>query len=275
MAQRGGTYDGFFSNVSGNVSVVGGTARAFERPRSSPPGAEKELCWHCCHSFDWPGLPMPIDYDPLRDAFKVIGNFCGIGCMKAFNGRRLSHTREVNYTNISTFAKRCFGKRISAPSAPPRESLLAFGGTLTIEQFREKSAAIGEDTSSLELVDGGPTVVFVEKDGFAVPRPPEDAERRLPKQGETRGDFDDDAASSSSPRPSDVYKKKENAKKRPSAKAAVSAHAKKKAQRPLPTDEAVLKLKKSKCEEPDRSSAKSFGMLAESMGIEIQEIRPL
>lgn len=248
------SHDGFFDDRSKcKASTIGEGARAFERSRGSTTG---ELCWHCCHPFDWQGLPMPIAYDQRRDAFTVIGNFCGIGCMKAYNGTRLSNTKDINYTNITLFAKRCFGKSVSVPTAPPRSSLAAFGGTMTIEEFRSKSPN-GET-----LVGSGPNVFVTDKDSFKVPAPPEDAERRVPTHGETREDFykepdvDEDCDKKAKKKP-----KASSAKKRPPPRTA-----------PPPTDDAVLKLKKSKNDE--QKPSKSVGMLASCMGIEISEIPP-
>jgi hypothetical protein len=202
---------------------------------------------------------MPIAYDSKRDAFTVIGNFCGIGCMKAYNGTRLSHTREINYTNISLFAKRCFGRIVNVKPAPPRNSLLAFGGTMTIEKFRAKSA------SDAQLVGDGPTVIFAENDSFKVSAPPDDVERRVPNQTETRADFERDDPRSNA----DDEACEEKKKKKPKA-----SSSKKRPQRtaPPPTDDAVLKLKKARCEEPEPT--KQTGMLAMCMGIEISEIPP-
>lgn len=201
---------------------------------------------------------MPIDYNSKRDAFTVIGNFCGVGCMKAYNGTRISHTKEVNYTNISLFAKRCFGRLVDVKPAPPRSSLLAFGGTMTIEEFRAKTP------NDAKLTGDGPEVVFAESDSFKVSAPPADMERRVPNQTETRSDIDrEETLDRDEDEAKDKKKKKTKAsssKKRPQRSA------------PPPTDDAVLKLKKSRCEEPEQT--KPTGMLAMCMGIEISEIPP-
>jgi hypothetical protein len=96
-------------------------------------------CWYCCHPFDTQPLPMPIKYDDRRDIFHVMGTFCSWPCMKAANSESNSVLKNVDAMNITLFYKRCTGKLGRVRPAPPRVTLRAFGGTMTIEEFRRAS----------------------------------------------------------------------------------------------------------------------------------------
>ena len=48
-----------------------GTAVRVSCEAADWPAATDVLCWHCCHAFDGPPLPLPIKYDDRRDVFHV------------------------------------------------------------------------------------------------------------------------------------------------------------------------------------------------------------
>lgn len=106
------------------------------------PGSTSTWCWYCCHPFEGPPLPMPIQYDSRRDIFTVTGTFCSWACMKAYNLDSSSYMRHVNATFITLFHKRCTGKLQGIRPAPPRLALRAFGGTMSIEEFRGCDASM-------------------------------------------------------------------------------------------------------------------------------------
>lgn len=100
-------------------------------------------CWWCCHSFDTPPLSMPIKYHDETKKFLVKGCFCSIGCLLTYhksNLRSLSKTPH-SYSLIKYMYTKLYGKSIfdKLTQAPPRESLIDFGGTLTIDEFRNAS----------------------------------------------------------------------------------------------------------------------------------------
>lgn len=97
------------------------------------------LCWHCAHPFEGPAIPLPISYDPNRALFTVVGSFCSWGCVKTFNSERNTYKKETNALNISLFAMKFFGKPVRITPAPPRQRLQAFGGDMSIEEFRKVS----------------------------------------------------------------------------------------------------------------------------------------
>lgn len=97
------------------------------------------LCWWCCHSIPQDvnagdGLHMPIKL--VKDAFNTKGHFCSWECMKAYNIYSESYTTCRIADLITLYRKRVYGKVESITPAPSKMTLLEFGGTLTIEEFR-------------------------------------------------------------------------------------------------------------------------------------------
>ena len=104
-------------------------------------GQEKEevisktdvLCWHCCHPFDNEPIPCPFNYDEIRDRFEVKGNFCSWSCASAYS---IDVYKSLTYIYI---LKRKFDPDTFEPEmivAPSRFCLKAFGGPLSINEFR-------------------------------------------------------------------------------------------------------------------------------------------
>lgn len=117
---------------SKRVRVSGGAA-----PRGTPwPASTDQWCWHCCHPFEGQPLPLPIKYDDRLDAFHVMGTFCSWACMKTHNWESSSYLKSVVVNNITLFHRRCTGTLRPIRSAPPRQALGVFGGTMSIAEFR-------------------------------------------------------------------------------------------------------------------------------------------
>ena len=120
-----------------------GTAVRVSCEAADWPAATDVLCWHCCHAFDGPPLPLPIKYDDRRDVFHVCGTFCSWACMKTYNLDARSHMAHVNNATLITFFhKRCTRQLTGIRAAPPRLALKAFGGHMTIEEFRGSRATV-------------------------------------------------------------------------------------------------------------------------------------
>lgn len=103
------------------------------------PTRTDQWCWYCCHPFDTSPLPLPLQYDSKLDMFHVTGTFCGWPCIKAFNGASASYTKSIIANHITLLHRRCTGRLRGIRSAPPRQALRVFGGSMSIEQFREAS----------------------------------------------------------------------------------------------------------------------------------------
>ena len=114
----------------------------FERADTRLPTSGGTMCWHCCHHPGETPIPMPLSYDSLTDSFRVTGTFCSFPCIKAYNFGRNTYKKEVNSLNISLFAARYFGRVVRIQTAPERDSLMEFGGTMTIEEFRKRCGVL-------------------------------------------------------------------------------------------------------------------------------------
>lgn len=96
-------------------------------------------CFYCHHTFTTP--PVPAPYSHVAGRFYVSGCYCSIGCVAAWAER----TREgsaVNVGLLQLFARRVLGMPAMTPiiPAPDYRMLAAYGGRLSIEEFRAASS---------------------------------------------------------------------------------------------------------------------------------------
>ena len=103
-----------------------------------------DWCWWCCHSFEGPVLHLPHKYDELRKTFETMGNFCSWGCMKTFNMDHNKNRFGIIGGNIVMLHKAMYGHVKPIKCAPSKYALKEFGGTLSIEEFRECSNSSGQ-----------------------------------------------------------------------------------------------------------------------------------
>ena len=99
-------------------------------------------CWWCCHPFDGQALHLPHKYDDMRKRFETMGNFCSWGCMKTFNLDTNKTRAGVIGGNIVLLHKAMYGHVKSIKCAPNRFALKEFGGTLSIEEFRDSTVKV-------------------------------------------------------------------------------------------------------------------------------------
>lgn len=101
------------------------------------------LCWWCCHEI--PGESLGLPYELKNNQFKTLGQFCTWPCVKAYNIERDKYNTGQCTDLITLYRKRSLGgESLGRPlkSAPNRLCLKAFGGKLTIEEFRRGSEAV-------------------------------------------------------------------------------------------------------------------------------------
>jgi hypothetical protein len=109
-------------------------------------------CWHDCHSFDGPTIRLPIKYN--GETFTTEGQFCSYACAKAWARNERRHTNKYEGLISMMYRRHLVNTRgengnvFLVPTAPPRSALKAFGGTMTITEFRQKSDQ-GEQFESL------------------------------------------------------------------------------------------------------------------------------
>jgi hypothetical protein len=91
-------------------------------------------CWWCCHQFNNPIIYCPVSYHLKKDIFKVKGVFCSYSCSYAYS---LKDASIKDKSLIKFMYKTITSKRFDGiKPAPPKEVLKIFGGSKTIEEFR-------------------------------------------------------------------------------------------------------------------------------------------
>lgn len=88
-------------------------------------------CWWCCHFFEWDTLHFPYAFK--SNIFYTTGHFCSWECMKAY---AIDKNRLGECEYITLMRKRMEGKISMTKKAPTRYSLKMFGGTMSIDEFR-------------------------------------------------------------------------------------------------------------------------------------------
>lgn len=94
-------------------------------------------CWWCCHKFDTKPIGIPLKF--YNDKYHVFGCFCSLACACSYNTDMNDYKMWDRLSLLKQMASKLYNEKITLHSAPPRESLKKFGGSLTIEQFRNKS----------------------------------------------------------------------------------------------------------------------------------------
>jgi len=92
-------------------------------------------CWWCKYSFDSQPVGLPDNY--FNNKFNLIGCFCSFNCAKSYNidlndNKYLKRNNLLNYLYYKSYNEE---KEIIP--APNWKILKDFGGTITIEQFRD------------------------------------------------------------------------------------------------------------------------------------------
>lgn len=105
-------------------------------------------CFWCCHTFENNPVFMPVEL--IKDVYKVKGCFCSFECCHSYMMDNSKYQRKrylLNYmfrdlTGIrgEPIGDKGFTNIVKLGRAPPKESLLMFGGNLSIDEFREKNS---------------------------------------------------------------------------------------------------------------------------------------
>ena len=118
----------------------------------SPETCKDIACWWCCHTFNTIPVPIPIHYNKKTNQFKVYGVTCSFNCAKSYirtfgtpgcsggsNGDCIGTKsgRESPYLLSLLYAKMTGEKIQFIKEAPSNKILEMFGGSFSIEKFRE------------------------------------------------------------------------------------------------------------------------------------------
>jgi len=126
-------------------------------------------CHNCAHFFEGIPVPLPLSRDELRQVYFCEGKFCSWQCAKSFNMRETSPAGRGNRNMyIAVLAYKTWMKLKNPVAdadtrekmrtycnyrlnpAPPRSTLIEFGGNLTIEEYRKGFCGI---VPPLEIIE--------------------------------------------------------------------------------------------------------------------------
>lgn len=97
-------------------------------------------CWHCTHTFKHAPKTVPVNYNKTKHTFEVVGVFCSWGCAKTWMSTRVEYNTPIKRMWLYEMARKHYGydEDVIYP-APDPWVLKKFGGSLSIEEFRQMS----------------------------------------------------------------------------------------------------------------------------------------
>lgn len=98
------------------------------------------LCWNCCHKFD--NMPCGIPYKYEDEIFHVKGIFCSFNCALRYNYESKFNESDIQEREslLNLMYKKIHDvKEADISYAPIKETLVEFGGLLSIKDFRKNS----------------------------------------------------------------------------------------------------------------------------------------
>ena len=96
-------------------------------------------CYYDTFPFDTPPVPLPNHYDETTDTYVCdVGIFCSGECAKSYLIHNPRHNNAIRLMLLDQILRRMFPNiPETIHEAPPISMLQRFGGTLTIEEFRQ------------------------------------------------------------------------------------------------------------------------------------------
>lgn len=97
-------------------------------------------CWWCTEPFVGAIVHHPKRYVKARKLFEIHGCFCCFSCMLAYDDEtsRSTSSRSMIYHYVSAASELSIVGAMKLKPAPSRFMLSKFGGTMEIDEFREK-----------------------------------------------------------------------------------------------------------------------------------------
>ena len=125
------------------VTLMGAHTNVNEYPSSTT-----VWCHHCAHPFEGVPVMLPMTRCVISKRFECHGTFCSFNCAKR-QALDMNQPRSLQMCAlVSQFYKIVTGVRERVVAAPPRIALKAFGGTMTIEEFRASFLHLPPNDSS-------------------------------------------------------------------------------------------------------------------------------
>ena len=106
--------------------------------RKEWPKVSNIKCFWCCHNFE--NIPCALPFSYSENTFYVFGNFCSPECAAAYNFESGADDKDIweRYALLNHLYSLIYDvPDLTIKLAPPKLSLKIFGGTLSIEEFRE------------------------------------------------------------------------------------------------------------------------------------------
>ena len=93
------------------------------------------FCWWCCHQFNT--IPVSIPLKIHNNTFEVYGCFCSYNCAMAYIFKTNSTNCWEHFSLLKLLRKKMTTQTDIIKCAPPKEILDMFGGTISIEKYRD------------------------------------------------------------------------------------------------------------------------------------------
>lgn len=92
-------------------------------------------CYNCHHHFPNKPFFLPIEYCDKQKKYKVMGNFCSPNCVKCFAINSKIYSTKAYL--VGEMYRKLFGYSFRIIPAPPIQTLIEYGGKLTIDEYRQ------------------------------------------------------------------------------------------------------------------------------------------
>ena len=103
------------------------------------PSSTGVACWNDGATFTGPPMTLPFGYDDIRGTFEVAGVFCSTACAQRYAMDHFGHRTGLIMMWMHHLHKLLFpGTPYHAHGAmaPPRNTLVRYGGHLTLKEYR-------------------------------------------------------------------------------------------------------------------------------------------
>lgn len=97
--------------------------------------SESTKCWWCRNNFDTPAISLPEDY--FLEKFVCVGHFCSFNCAMSYNLDVNDQKTWKRKSLLSLLYQKTYSEFKEISPAPSWRVLKEYGGSLTIEEFRE------------------------------------------------------------------------------------------------------------------------------------------
>lgn len=113
---------------------------AVVEPPFAPIEPADKVCHWCCHTFPQNEKPVMVPTKRIGDSFVATGHFCSYSCAASaiFDQHFENNTAWTQYQHLNDLYAMEGGKNGPVTRAPPRTALTMFGGSMDINEFRNK-----------------------------------------------------------------------------------------------------------------------------------------